>query len=80
MGANYYYISNHCEHCDRFDKIHIGKLSGGWQFLFHATNAPFTIETKKTWFLLLENATIMNEYGETFTFDKFKDIVEESGL
>ena len=36
MGTNYYWCVNHCLHCNRNEKVHIGKLSGGWQFSFHS--------------------------------------------
>lgn len=35
MGTNYYLRYNICNCCNRYDELHIGKSSGGWQFLFH---------------------------------------------
>lgn len=36
MGTNYYWCINYCTHCQRSEKHHIGKRSGGWQFAFQA--------------------------------------------
>ena len=36
MGTNYYLRSNCCEHCNRYDDLHIGKQSIGWKFIFQA--------------------------------------------
>ena len=36
MGTNYYMRYNKCKCCDRFDSVHIGKSSMGWQFSFQA--------------------------------------------
>lgn len=35
MGTNYYFRYNICSCCDRYDQLHIGKSSAGWQFTFH---------------------------------------------
>ena len=34
MGTNYYIIYNECKCCNRHDKLHLGKASGGWKFSF----------------------------------------------
>ena len=34
MGTNYYMRYNVCGCCDRYDEMHIGKKSYGWQFSF----------------------------------------------
>lgn len=45
MGTNYYFRYNICSHCGRYDSLHIGKNSYGWQFTFQALDeffdAPF---------------------------------------
>jgi len=38
MGTNYYIRYNLCNCCNRYDEIHIGKSSAGWQFSFHAVD------------------------------------------
>jgi hypothetical protein len=30
MGTNYYWHDRPCEHCGRYETIHVGKQSGGW--------------------------------------------------
>lgn len=37
MGTNFYVQKDYCENCGRFDEIHIGKSSIGWQFTFEGT-------------------------------------------
>ncbi len=34
MSTNYFAILNHCECCNRSNKLHIGKSSWGWAFMF----------------------------------------------
>lgn len=35
MGTNYYLHTDVCKHCKRSaDRVHIGKSSSGWPFLF----------------------------------------------
>lgn len=36
MGTNYYLRCNCCDHCNRYDVLHIGKQSVGWKFIFQA--------------------------------------------
>jgi hypothetical protein len=38
VGTNYYMIYNKCNCCDRFDKAHIGKITGRWQFCFQSVH------------------------------------------
>jgi len=45
MGTNYYFRYNICGCCNRYDEIHIGKSSGGWQFLFHAVDEVISLKT-----------------------------------
>lgn len=49
MGTNYYLRYNICDCCNRYDELHIGKSSGGWQFLFHSVDEyifPKTLDPK----------------------------------
>lgn len=36
MGTNFYWHDRPCEHCNRYEEIHVGKNSGGWSFGFRA--------------------------------------------
>jgi hypothetical protein len=35
MGTNFYYRTQNCTHCKRFDEIHVGKSSGTWRAYRH---------------------------------------------
>ena len=54
-------------------KVHLGKRSCGWAFLWDANNLkyyePILASIKK--FIDDNNGTIVNEYGEKFTWDEF---------
>ena len=54
-------------------KVHLGKRSYGWAFLWDLNNLKYyepTLESIKE-FIDKNNATIQNEYGESFTWDQF---------
>ncbi|WP_433731062.1 hypothetical protein ACQP2Y_21720 [Actinoplanes sp. CA-051413] len=34
MGTNFFYRTNVCGHCDRYQEVHVGKRSAGWSFGF----------------------------------------------
>lgn len=56
-------------------EIHLGKRSGGWQFLWDYHNGRYyepTLESIKE-FLSQDNVTIYDEYGEKFTMQQFFD-------
>ena len=36
MGTNFYWRDNPCQHCERYEEIHVGKRSAGWSFGFRA--------------------------------------------
>ena len=74
MGTNYYARYNVCEHCKRYDQIHIGKASVGWQFTFHATEE---IKSWQDWFIFLfkPDVYIFDEYNEKVTLDNFRELV-----
>ena len=38
MGTNFYVRLNYCEHCGRYETLHIGKRSCGWKFDFAYDN------------------------------------------
>lgn len=76
MGTNYYWRHNICEHCGRYEEVHIGKSSAGWQFtlhgyrdnLIHLSDPEVELSVKvlswKDWKeLLSREGKIFNEYG-----------------
>jgi hypothetical protein len=34
VGTNFFYRTNICDHCDRYQDIHVGKRSAGWSLAF----------------------------------------------
>ena len=77
MGTNYYAKQNECSHCGRSDDIHIGKSSGGWKFSFqgHPHHSP-PITSWKEWQEYLVNCKIVNEYGDEWTLEDLKTLVD----
>ena len=65
------------------EKIHIGKYSGGWRFLFR-TNQNFYEKSIYSCLAFLTRSLesglwrICNEYGETVSIKDFEQIVEKS--
>lgn len=53
------------------EKIHIGKRSAGWKFLWNANKFKYFKPNKKSLMKFLKSGQIINEYGEEFTFDQF---------
>lgn len=80
MGTNYYIKSNHCEKCDRFNRLHIGKSSSGWKFLFKShvknENTPELMSLNQ-WieFLTDPDNEILDEYNENVNFKDFLKII-----
>lgn len=58
-------------------KIHIGKSSGGWQFLFNHNNWEYY--TSKTLPEFLANCRLMNEYNEPVNINDFWHLVDRKG-
>lgn len=60
-------------------KVHIGKRSAGWKFLWDANNFEYFNPTKESIFDFLKSGRIFDEYGREFTFEEFiNDEVGES--
>ena len=80
MGTNYYYRYNKCPCCDRYDELHIGKKSSGWQFSFYSpidTDFHIEIRSYENWrnFMNCYEGYIYDEYGQIHTIGKFDDMV-----
>jgi len=75
MGTNFYTKLNECESCGRYNEIHLGKSSYGWQFSFQYNGGLFykNISEMKKW---LKGRTIENEYGEIIKYDEFWKMVK----
>ena len=79
MGTNYYWHpkSNPCPTCghDPAEPIHIGKSSAGWEFSFHGTDQQ---RSWKDWQKELnKDGRIVNEYGDVYSLEDFRKVVEE---
>lgn len=77
MGTNYYMRYNRCYECDRYEEMHIGKMSAGWEFAFHGT------ETIRSWFdwkarLACPGVIIVDEYGKGVSLAALEKIVEST--
>lgn len=77
MGTNYYLKKDYCVLCGRYDKVHIGKRSLGWKFMFRVTDVITSIED---WFREIDKSggVIVDEYDENISIDKFKDILQSN--
>lgn len=53
------------------DDIHIGKRSAGWQFLWNANNFQYFKPNSKSLKKWLQSGEIVDEYGESFTYEQF---------
>jgi len=68
MGTNYYVTHNYCEHCQRGDKLHIGKSSCGWKFALKINPSKYnSLGEFKQW---LVGKNITNEYGDRISYEE----------
>lgn len=76
MGTNYYTKLNECKECKRYDEVHLGKSSAGWQFSFQYNGGQYykNVEEMKEW---LSDKNITNEYGEDVHQDDFWEMVKD---
>ncbi len=70
MGTNYFIDYGN-------QKIHIGKKSAGWKFIFHE-NEELNLHTKKDWINFLKKRKIYDEYYRILSFKSFLEIIEDS--
>jgi len=95
MGTNYYvYVKliDYCEHCKRgIDRLHVGKQSMGWKFLFKGDKEPMEflldngrvsvkLDSMKAWieFIKENHLQIEDEYGQAVTLEDFVFMVNGS--
>ena len=80
MGTNYYHRINICESCSRYDKRHLGKSSGGWEFSFQGYNAeqhqPPLLSFEDWKRKLQADGKIFDEYGKEYSYKEFVELVE----
>ena len=76
MGTNYYGIKKSKKFTWNVKKIHIGKSSAGWKFLFyHYDELPMDFEKIKK--IIREKYDIYDEYDRFISLDDFIEMVEE---
>ena len=75
MGTNYYIRTKECKHCNRYEEIHLGKSSFGWQFSFQYNGGEYykNIKEMEKW---LKNKNIYDEYDEKVSYEYFWRLVE----
>ena len=88
MGTNYYLHTDVCPHCNRErERIHVGKSSAGWPFLFRGYRSwppdgvPHPITSALEWRQFIEQsvaqgAGLFDEYGERQDVAEFWGFVQ----
>ena len=76
MGTNYYLRENLCEHCGRYETLHIGRSSAGWTFGFRGYPEGEGPRSAKEWRETMKKGTIVDEYDREVTQDWFWMLVE----
>ena len=79
MGTNYYAETKKCSLCGRSEKIHIGKSSAGWRFLFRGYGSPHDDGSDGLpkdvtgWHVFLgrSDVRIVDEYEHEVTLEEF---------
>lgn len=78
MGTNYYVntpsCSNACEHCSEAERVHLGKSSMGWRFLFYAEPDWPRDEAFAHWVRRALSGPIVDEYGRNCTLAELLDL------
>ena len=74
MGTNYYLKTDYCPCCGHpRKKIHLGKSSYGYKFLFCKSKK---VHDFKSFCEFLKTGVIENEYGEEIDEDFLLDLIE----
>ena len=76
MGTNYYVETTTCRCCGhKPERIHIGKNSVGWEFMFEAQEL---IRSFRDWRIYLTNKQIVDEYDRKVSYEDFLKLVYDS--
>ncbi len=76
MSTNYYAELNFCEHCERFDRIHIGKVSAGWKFAIEIHESYYNNYKSFTEFIQRKDVKIYNENEDEVSADELLELIE----
>lgn len=77
MGTNYYCDSSPCPYCGhKKPRLHVGKSSGGWPFLFHSIPEESLLGLQG-WcdFVVLYSGALVDEYGKKISVEEFRNLV-----
>jgi hypothetical protein len=79
VGTNYYVNTpscpSACEHCTESERIHLGKSSMGWQFIFRADPDWPRDEAFAHWVRRALSGPIVDEYGRECSLAELIDLV-----
>lgn len=75
MGRNFYIREYECGKCGRYEEVHLGKSSGGWEFAFQYNGGRYykNIEELREW---LKDKQILDESGCEIPYKEFWSLVE----
>lgn len=80
MGTNYYVNTpacpNACEHCGATERLHLGKSSIGWRFLFRAEPEWLRDGAFAHWVSRAASGKITDEYGEGISLADLIDLID----
>lgn len=76
MGTNFYVEADPtCNNREHTERLHIGKRSGGWKFLFHSIPER-GLASWKAWQEFLANRKILGDDGAVMSLVTFAEMVE----
>lgn len=82
MGTNYYvdasYCENACEHCTATERLHLGKSSIGWRFLFYAEPEWPRNEAFANWVSRAASGRIVDECGDEHSLVDLLKLIERN--
>lgn len=78
MGTNYYVMVDVCKHCNRGERIHLGKSSCGWKFAVDMNEEYYKTFDEFLNFISREDIEITNEYGEEINYKDLMNTMESA--
>lgn len=82
MGTNYYVdassCANACEHCTATERLHLGKSSIGWRFLFRADPGWPHDEAFANWVSRAASGRIRDESGDEYPLVDLLRLIERN--
>jgi hypothetical protein len=80
VGTNYYVsapaCAKACEHCTATERLHLGKSSGGWRFLFYAEPDWPRDEAFAHWVRRALSGPIADEYGRDVSLAELMEMID----